>query len=72
MTFRVTILGNSSATPTPERNPSAHVLNVHEQFFLIDCGEGTQQRLIRCGIIPMKLQAVFLSHLHVDHVYVVF
>ena len=72
MTFRVTILGNSSATPTPERNPSAHVLNVHEQFFLIDCGEGTQQRLIRCGINPMKLQAVFLSHLHGDHVYGVF
>ena len=72
MTFRVTILGNSSATPTPERNPSAHVLNVHEQFFLIDCGEGTQQRLIRCGINPMKLQAVFLSHLHGDHVYGIF
>ena len=72
MTFRVTILGNSSATPTPERNPSAHVLNVHEQFFLVDCGEGTQQRLIRCGINPMKLQAVFLSHLHGDHVYGIF
>lgn len=72
MTFRVTILGSSSATPTPERNPSAHVLNVHEQFFLVDCGEGTQQRLIRCGVNPMKLQAVFLSHLHGDHVYGVF
>ena len=72
MTFRVTILGSSSATPTPERNPSDHVLNVHEQFFLGDCGEGTQQRLIRCGVNPMKLQAVFLSHLHGDHVYGVF
>ena len=72
MTFRVTILGSSSATPTPERNPSAHVLNVHEQFFLVDCGEGTQQRLIRSGVNPMKLQAVFLSHLHGDHVYGVF
>lgn len=72
MTFRVTILGSSSATPTPERNPSAHVLNVHEQFFLVDCGEGTQQRLIRRGVNPMKLQAVFLSHLHGDHVYGVF
>ena len=72
MTFRVTILGSSSALPTPKRNPSAHVLNVHEQFFLVDCGEGTQQRLIRCGVNPMKLQAVFLSHLHGDHVYGVF
>ena len=68
MTFRVTVLGSSSAMPTLKRNPSAHALNVHEQFFLIDCGEGTQTRLFRCGISPLRLGAVFLTHLHGDHV----
>ncbi len=72
MTFRVTILGSSSASPTPRRNPAAHALNVHEQFFLIDCGEGTQQRLMRVGINPQKINAVFISHLHGDHVYGLF
>ncbi len=72
MTFRVTILGSSSASPTPRRNPAAHALNVHEQFFLIDCGEGTQQRLMRAGIHPQKINAVFISHLHGDHVYGLF
>lgn len=72
MTFRVTILGSSSASPTPKRNPAAHALNVHEQFFLIDCGEGTQQRLMRAGINPQKINAVFITHLHGDHVFGLF
>lgn len=72
MTFRVTILGSSSALPTPKRNLSAHVLNVHEQFFLIDCGEGTQKQLRKFGINPLKLKAIFISHLHGDHVYGLF
>ena len=72
MTFRVTILGSGSALPTPRRNPSAHVLNVHEQFFLMDCGEGTQKQLRKFGINPLKLKAIFISHLHGDHVYGLF
>ena len=72
MTFRVTILGSSSALPTPKRNPSAHVLNVHEQFFLIDCGEGTQKQLRKFGINPLKLTAIFISQLPGDHVYGLF
>ena len=72
MTFRVTILGSSSASPTPKRNPSAHALNVHEQFFLVDCGEGTQKQLRSAGINPLKLNAVFITHLHGDHVFGLF
>ena len=72
MTFRVTILGSSSALPTPKRNPSAHVLNVREQFLLIVCGVGTQKQLRKFGINPLKLKAIFISHLHGDHVYGLF
>ncbi len=72
MSFEVTILGNGAAIPTTTKHPAAHVLNVREQFYLIDCGEGTQTRLIRCGINPMKINAVFISHLHGDHIYGLF
>lgn len=72
MTFQVTILGCSSARPAPSRHHTAHVLNVHEQFFLIDCGEGTQYQLSRYGINPLKLNVIFISHLHGDHVYGIF
>ena len=67
MSFTVTILGSASAKPTPGRHPSAQVVNLHEQHYLVDAGEGTQQQLFRYGINPLRLRAVFLSHLHGDH-----
>src|SRR5512145_1421834 len=67
--MKLTILGSSSALPTSERNPSAHVLNAHERFFLIDCGEGTQMQLRKNRIRFGKINHIFLSHLHGDHVF---
>lgn len=72
MTFKVTILGSSSAKPSVRKHHSAHTLNAYEQFYLIDCGEGTQRRLMECGISPMKINAIFISHLHGDHVFGLF
>ena len=68
MTFSVTILGSSSALPTSTRFPSAHVLNAHERLFLIDCAEGTQMQLRRLHIKMSKINHIFISHLHGDHV----
>ncbi len=67
MRFEVIILGSSSATPIFNRNPSAQILNVNERLFLIDCGEGTQQQLIRNGIKAQRINHIFISHLHGDH-----
>ena len=72
MSFSVTILGSSSAKPTAARHPSAQAVNVHEQYYLVDAGEGVQQQMIRTGINPLKLRAVFISHLHGDHVFGLF
>ena len=72
MSFAVTILGCASAKPTPSRHPSGQAVNIHEQYYLMDAGEGTQQQLIRYGINPLKIRAVFISHLHGDHVYGLF
>lgn len=69
MTFEVTILGNSSALPTADRHHSAHVLNVREQFYLADCGEGTQTRLMKAGVSPLRINAAFISHVHGDHTF---
>lgn len=72
MAFSVTILGNSSAKPTPKAHPSAQVVNLNEQYYLVDAGEGVQQQLIRRGINPLRLRAVFISHLHGDHCFGLF
>jgi ribonuclease Z len=65
----LTILGSSSALPTSERYPSAHVLNAHERLFLIDCGEGTQMQLRKNRIRFGKINHIFISHLHGDHIF---
>ena len=67
MKFEVTILGSSSATPIFNRNPSAQLLNVNEKFFLIDCGEATQQQMLHFGIKAQRIEHIFISHLHGDH-----
>lgn len=67
MSVSVTILGSNSAIPTPKRNNSAHVLNVNERFFLIDCAEGTQVQLQKYSIKFQRINHIFISHLHADH-----
>src|SRR5512133_1549007 len=69
MSFKLTILGTSSALPTSDRYPSAHVLNVHERLFLIDCGEGTQMQMRRFRLRFAKINHIFISHLHGDHIF---
>lgn len=72
MIFSLTILGSSSAIPTSKRFPTAHLLNVNERFFLIDCGEGTQIQLRKNKIGFGKLNHIFISHNHGDHVFGLF
>ncbi|MFA6334096.1 MAG: ribonuclease Z [Bacteroidales bacterium] len=69
MKFSFTSLGCASAQPTVNRFPSAHVLNVHERLFLIDCGEGCQMQLRKYGYSFLKIQNIFISHIHGDHIF---
>lgn len=63
------IMGTVSAKPIVGRYQSAHVLEICGRSFLIDCGEGTQTQLIAQKINIMRLDAVFISHIHGDHIY---
>jgi len=72
VSFELTILGSSSALPTSNRFPTAHLLKAGERFFLIDCGEGTQMRLRKYGLNPGRIHHIFISHLHGDHVFGLF
>lgn len=68
MSISLTILGNSSATPTLNRFPSAQYLNMLDHHILIDCGEGTQMQLRRYKIKKSRIQYIFISHVHADHI----
>jgi len=60
-------LGSSSATPIFNRNPTSQALNINERLYLIDCGEGTQQQMLRFDIKASRIDHIFISHLHGDH-----
>src|SRR5690606_18814179 len=67
MKFEGLILGSSSATPIYGRHPTAQVVNVAEQLYLVDCGEGTQIQLIKYGVRSNRIRHILISHLHGDH-----
>jgi ribonuclease Z len=58
--------------PTTKRFPTAHLLNVNERFFLVDCGEGTQIQLRRFKLGFAKINRIFISHIHGDHLFGLF
>ncbi|WP_020651824.1 ribonuclease Z [Massilia niastensis] len=69
--MEILFLGTSSGTPTRQRNMTAAALRARgaRDWALVDCAEGTQHRLLRAPLSLMHLRAVFITHLHGDHVY---
>ena len=65
--FQVHILGCSAATPTSLRHTTSQLLAYHNKYFLLDCGEGAQMQLRRFKLPMMKIDQIFISHLHGDH-----
>jgi len=68
MMLIVTFLGTAGSLPTPERNPSAILVNREGDLILFDCGEGTQRQMMRARTGMMRLNYIFLTHLHADHI----
>ena len=69
MSLKLTILGFNSALPTAFTHPTAQLLNIAERYFLIDCGEGTQVQLRKAKAKFNRINHIFISHLHGDHVF---
>ena len=66
--MKVILLGTGGTIPTLRRSLPSVALQREGHIFLFDCGEGTQVQIIRASLSPGKLFAIFLSHLHGDHV----
>ncbi|HYC91351.1 MAG TPA: ribonuclease Z [Thermoanaerobaculia bacterium] len=65
----ITFLGTSSGTPSRERNVSSVAVVLDGTVLLFDCGEGTQHQLLRAPVKSGAIEAIFITHLHGDHVY---
>lgn len=69
MSFKLQIIGCYASTPRSLTNPTAQVLELNRELFLIDCGEGTQKEMRIAKVNFKRLSHVFISHLHGDHFY---
>ena len=66
--IKVTFLGTSGSTPTKERGMPSVAITYNGDVYLFDCGEGTQMKMLSYGINISKVNAIFLTHAHGDHI----
>ena len=71
--MELTFLGTSAGVPTRTRNMTSIILNLQQptsaEMWLFDCGEGTQHQFLHTPYHPGKLNKIFITHLHGDHLF---
>lgn len=70
--MRIVFLGTGAGMPSRRRNVSAIALDLTEEnegIWLFDCGEGTQHQLLKSPLKMGKINRLFITHLHGDHIY---
>lgn len=65
-------LGTGSGVPAKHRNLSSIILKLLDErnsMWLFDCGEATQQQILNTTVKPRKIEKIFITHLHGDHIF---
>ncbi|RCX23523.1 ribonuclease Z [Fontibacillus phaseoli] len=65
-------MGTNAGVPSLERNVTSlalRLLDERRSFWLFDCGEGTQHQILRSPLKLSKLECIFITHLHGDHLF---
>jgi len=68
----VIFLGTGAGIPSKARNVTSIALQLLEErneIWLFDCGEATQHQILHTSIKPRKIEKIFITHLHGDHIY---
>lgn len=66
--MEILMLGTSSMVPTKDRNHSAILIYHEKDSILFDCGEGTQRQMKIAGVDINRINKIFITHWHGDHV----
>ncbi|WP_407268845.1 ribonuclease Z [Radiobacillus sp. PE A8.2] len=70
--MKLYFLGTGSGVPSKQRNVTAIALELLQEtgsIWLFDCGEATQHQILHTNIRPRKIDKIFITHLHGDHIY---
>ncbi|MFZ3588477.1 ribonuclease Z [Bacillus sp. DJP31] len=70
--MEIIFLGTGAGVPAKERNVSSIALQLLEErgvTWLFDCGEATQHQILHTSIRPRRIENIFITHLHGDHIF---
>ncbi|KIL39529.1 ribonuclease Z [Gordoniibacillus kamchatkensis] len=70
--MELTFLGTGAGMPSKRRNVTSLMLNLMPErgsYWMFDCGEGTQHQALHSTVKLGKLEKLFITHLHGDHLY---
>jgi ribonuclease BN (tRNA processing enzyme) len=67
--MRLLCCGTGAGAFTAERASSGYILQADGHTIMLDCGGGALRNAMRFGITPGDIEAVFISHLHYDHIF---
>lgn len=70
--MQLEFFGTGAGVPGKFRNVSSVALRLLDEInsvWLFDAGEGTQQQILRSTLKPRKINKIFITHLHGDHIY---
>lgn len=70
--MQLLFLGTGAGMPSKQRNTTSTVLKLLDErgtFWMFDCGEATQHQILHTTLKPRKLEKLFVTHLHGDHIY---
>ncbi|GAG30309.1 unnamed protein product, partial [marine sediment metagenome] len=65
--MRLHVLGSGCPVPTPEHYGSSFILEVGTDLLMVDCGPATTFKMAQMGIMPGRVEHLFLTHHHFDH-----
>lgn len=70
--MQLEFLGTGSGQPSKFRNVTSIALRLLEErnaVWLFDVGEATQHQILKTTLRPRKVEKIFISHLHGDHIF---
>jgi len=68
MPIELIVLGSGTRVLLAERSMSGYAIITSEGFLLLDCGDGVLRRGLEAGLPMLGIDAIFISHLHLDHI----